>query len=124
MKKRKGFVAFSTILLVSAVVGVIILSISLNSISDAQQSLSLNGRDEALNFVESCVQDALLTLNNTNTLPSSVTLPLGTCTVTTNSQSGTNWTFTTVGTINKYTRSVYLDVNRTTSITIIKWIDQ
>ena len=124
MKNRRSFIAFSSILLVSAIVSVIVLSVSLNAISDAQQSLSLNGRDKAIQFVESCVQDALLTLNSTNTLPSSVTLPLGTCTVTTNSQVGSNWFFTTVGTLNGYTRSIYVESTRSTSVTITKWIDQ
>jgi len=124
MKKRKGFIAFSSILLVSAIVGVIVLSVSLNAISDAQLSLSLNGRDKAINFVESCVQDALLTLNSTDTLPASVTVPAGICTVTTNSHVGNNWAFTTVGTLSNYGRSIYVEATRSTTITITKWIDQ
>ena len=124
MKNRPGFIAFSSILLVSALVAVITLSVSLNSISEAQQSLSLNGRDKAINFVESCVQDVLLTLNSTNTLPTSVTLPLGSCTITTNSHIGNNWFFTTVGTISGYTRSIYVESTRTSTVTITKWIDQ
>ena len=124
MKKRKGFIAFSSILLVSALIGIIVLSVSLNAMSDAQQSLSLNGRDKAINFVESCVQDALLTLNSTDTLPASITVPAGTCAVTTNSHMGNNWAFTTAGTLNTYGRSIYVEATRSTTITITKWVDQ
>jgi len=124
MKNREGFIAFSSILLVSTIIGVITLSVSLNSISGAQQSLSLYGRDDSLYLVESCVQDALLTLNTTNALTASVVLPAGSCTVTLNSHTGNNWSFTTTGTLNGYSRSIYVEASRTTTILITKWIDQ
>ena len=124
MKNRRGFIAFSSILLVSAIVGIIVLSVSLNSISDAQISLSLNGKDKVINFVESCVQDALLTLNITGLLPSSITLPTGVCLITINSHVGNNWFFTTVGTLDGYTRSIYVESSRSTTVAITKWIDQ
>ena len=120
-KSNSGYIALSSILVISAVVLVIGISTSLLSVNDLLSSASGKKGDETVDFVEACIEDALLRLNEDNSIPGNITLPQGTCSVTINSQVGNNWDFTVAATLNDYTRSVRLQVTRDTTVVVTSW---
>ena len=120
-QKAAGYVALSSILVISVVILTIGISVSLLSISESQLSLAGKKKEETVDFVEGCVEDALLELNNGGSISSSLTLPEGTCSVTIDSQSGSDWTFTVTGSVDNYTKSIQVSANRGSTVTITSW---
>jgi hypothetical protein len=118
---QSGFAALTTVLILGAVVVLLILTVSLSSIGDAQQALAGSQGADALNQLKGCTEVALLELNESSTLPATVTTPDGSCTITLNSQTGTTWVFTTTGTFGSFTKSVTMTAERTTTISITSW---
>ena len=116
-----GYVALSSILIISTVILVIGISVSLLSISESQLSLGEKKNEETVDFVEGCVEDALLELNNSGSISSTKTLPEGTCSVTIDSQSGNDWTFTVSGTQDSHTKNIQVSATRDTSVTVTSW---
>lgn len=116
-----GYVAIASVLVILTVTLVITLSASMLSIDGAQVSLSENQGQKAMFLVDSCVSEALLYLNENNSLPASVSLPEGSCTVTQDSQSGDNWVFSTSGSVNGFSRMIQVDIDRNTTIQINRW---
>jgi hypothetical protein len=117
----KGYIAISSVLVIAAVVLIIGTTVSLISISEGQISLSSYHNDTVLDGVEGCTEDALLYLNENNSLPATITTPQITCTVTVNSQAGSNWTITVTGTVSGHTKSIQVQLTRTTTIAITSW---
>ena len=70
-----GYVALSSILIISVVIFTIGISVALLSVSESQLSLAGKKKEETVDFVESCVEDALLELNNSGSISSSFALP-------------------------------------------------
>lgn len=120
---QRGYIALSTILVVLAVVLVIGISTSLLSVNDLLSSFAGEKGDMALDFVEACVEDALLRLNEDNSIPATISLPQGSCSVTINSQVGGDWDFTVTGTSDGYTRSVQVQAGRGTTVDITGWLE-
>ena len=120
-KLGNGYVALSSILIISTVILVIGISVSLLSISESQLSLGEKKNEETVDFVEGCVEDALLELNNLGSISSTKTLPEGTCSVTIDSQSGNDWTFTVSGTQDSHTKNIQVSATRDTSVTVTSW---
>ncbi len=116
-----GYVAIATVTVIAAALILITITTSLTSISEGQMALGGTLSAQAKSAVSGCAQEALLQLNLTNALPASITIPAGSCTVTTNSQSGSSWNFTVTGTFANYTKSVTIGVNRTSTISIVSW---
>jgi hypothetical protein len=121
LTNNDGYIAITTMLVIAAVVLVVSVTISLVSINEGQLSLAAMRNDNVLDIVEGCAEDALLYVNENNSLPASVSLPEGTCTITINSQSGSNWTFTTTATVNSHTKSIRIALTRSSTITISNW---
>ena len=69
MKNKKGYIAISSVLVIMAVVLIIGSSVSLLSINDMQSALSNKKSEESLHLVEGCTEDALLSLNENNSIP-------------------------------------------------------
>jgi outer membrane protein assembly factor BamB len=97
---KLGFVATSTVLVVSVVAIAIALSVSVLSIGSSQGSLAVSQGNQTLAFVEGCTEDALLAAKNSATFGDPVgnitTLlrPEGNCIITINSRVGEVWTMT------------------------------
>ena len=125
MKKtgQNGYIAISSVLVIMVVVMIIGTSVSLLSINDIQLSLSNKKSDEALDLVEGCVEDALIRLNEDNLIPATITIPQGACSVTINSQAGSNWTFTVTGTFNTYTKGVRVEAVRQSNVEVSSWTE-
>lgn len=119
--RQKGYIAFSSVLIISAVIIIIGITLTLTSISEVQKSLSGRRREEVIDRVEACVEDAMYSINTSNSLPSTITLPEGTCSIAVDSNAGFNWTFTVTGTSNGYTKSIQVITTRATTITPVSW---
>ncbi len=116
-----GYIALASILVIMAIVISIGVSVSLISITDAQLSLAGKKHEEAYNLAYTCVEDALLKLNENNTIPTSMNYPGGTCSITIDSQIGNNWTFTAQTAIDGYSKEIQVTASRDTTITILSW---
>lgn len=121
--RQSGYAALASVLVITAVALVIGMTTSLFSVNNLQSSFAQNQGEQTLAIVEGCVQDALLRLNENNALPVSITTPLGTCSVTINSQVGNTWTFTVSATAGLYTRSIQVVAVRSSSISITSWLE-
>lgn len=121
LRRQAGYVALASILVIAAVVLTIGISVSLLSINEAQISLAGKKSEEAVGFVEGCVEDALLHLNENNSIPSTIVLPEGSCSVTIDSQVGDNWTFTVSGSIDTFTKSIRVAANRGATVGVSSW---
>lgn len=121
--KKQGFIAITSVLIISAVVLAITINVSLLSIGQGQAGLALTKGEDTLVFVDGCAEDALLKLRASSAyVGGNITRPgvEGTCTVTVAS-GGSTYTLT-VSTINTlYKRTVQVVVNRGSAITLTSW---
>ena len=115
---KKGYIALTTVLVVGVVLVTIGLSVSLIAISEGQLSLSGRKNETALQLTESCVQDALLRLGNTNALNAIITLPEGTCALVVDSTVGTTWTFTVTGVFEGHTKKLQTIAVRGSTVSV------
>ena len=119
---KGGYAAIISIIVILAVIVTVGLAVTTLSIGNAQMSLGQSKGEGNLSIVESCIEDALLSYNNTSVVPTSVTLPIGTCTITLDSSTPTSSTFTTTSTSSNYSRSIEVTADRTTGVSIVNWI--
>lgn len=121
MINKKGFIALSSILIISAVVLIISVSVSMLSIGEGQSGLALYKGEDNLNFVEGCMEDALLKARaNVNYSGGNITRPEGACVVVV-SKVGSTWTMTTTSSTTFYKRTIQTVFTRANSITITSW---
>lgn len=120
----KGYAALASVIVIAALVIVIGITVSLTSINEVQTSLSSKKSDESLDFVEGCVEEALLRLRNDSAIPTQIPLPEGTCNVTIESQSGTNWLITVDGELDNHAKSLEIDITRDTSVVVNSWLEK
>src|SRR3972149_11622396 len=91
---KKGFVAITTVLILSAVVVAIATTVTLLSIGEAQSSLSLFKGEDNLSFVEGCVEDVMMKIRSNPAFGEPIGTPVNithsgeTCVVTVNSKTG------------------------------------
>lgn len=124
-KHQQGFIAFTSLLVVSAVTLAIAASISLLGIGEANTSLGFKKGQEALKVAEGCAEEALLRLrDNANYADSSLNVGNGSCNI---SISGTgrdrtiNITATIFGPPN-YVKKIQVTAKRAgSSINLISW---
>lgn len=122
MIKKHGYIAITSILVISAIVLTIGLSVTIIAINSIQNSLVINKSDSALDLTESCVQDALNQISRKNSVNSTITIPQGNCLVTVNSHTANSWNITTSGTFLGYTKKIQIHLTRTNKIVITSWI--
>lgn len=121
MKNKNGYIAIASVLVIAAIVLTIAVTVSLLSINDIQSALANKKGVEALNLVEACVENALLQLNEENTIDLVITIPQGECFVTIDSQSGSNWTFTVSGEFENYTKNIQISASRVSTVEVTNW---
>lgn len=122
MKKiQKGYIAFTTILILSAVTLAIATTVALLAIGEAQSSLALSEGEETLTFVEGCMEDALLKARASDSYAGgTVTRPEGTCSITVSKVSNT-WTITATTTSTAYKRTIQVIAVKGSSMTLTSW---
>lgn len=122
MKNDNGFIALSTVLIISAVALSVAISVSLLSLSEAQSSFTLMKGEDALQFVEGCAEDALLKAQaDASYNGGSISRPEGTCTISI-TKLGNTWTMTATTTNQQYKRTIEAVFQRLpTGITLTSW---
>ncbi len=118
---KNGFIAITTILIISAVTLGIATTVALTSIGEGQASFSLTKGEDSLQFVEGCAEDALLKIRSSGSYAGgTISRPEGTCDVTVVSGSPNTLTVTTQDT--KYKRTLEISYTRaSTGITLTSW---
>lgn len=90
---QHGLVALSFVLILSAVLTAISITVTFLSIGEAQSSFALFKGEDVLSFVEGCVEDALLKAKNDPLYNGGVIIrPEGSCLITVVSKVGALWT--------------------------------
>lgn len=119
---RGSYIAFTTFLILSAVILLAGTSLALLSIFQAQQSLAREKGFGALYLAEGCAADALLSsFYDNNYAGGTETLPEGSCTISV-SKVGNNWVINSVATLTGgYTRRVRVNILREGSIQVLSW---
>jgi len=119
---KSGYIAFTTFLILSAVILMAGTTLALLSIFQAQQSLAREKGFSALYLAEGCADDALLlSFYSSSYAGGTTTPPEGSCT-TTVSKVGNNWVITSTATITGgYTRRVRVNILRSGTIQVLSW---
>lgn len=119
----RGFVAISTVLILSVVVVSIATTTALLSIGEAQSGFSLFKGDDNLSFVEGCVEDVMLKIRSSSAYNgTSITRPEGTCSITYVTGGPTNWDVKVTSSTNTYQRTIEVVFTRNPSgISLTSW---
>lgn len=122
--KANGYIAITSMLVVTAVVISVGVLATFSSIGNAQMALGGAQANGARSLAESCMEDVLLKINKTSTVPSSVSTPQGICTVTTDAQAGSNYTVSVTATKDGRTKKITTSVSRITNVSVTSWLEQ
>ena len=123
-KNDGGYMAIAMVLILTAIILGIMITVTQLGIGEGQASLALSKGEDTLGFTEGCMEDALLKIwSDPSYTSGTITRPEGTCTVTV-SQVGNVYTVTTTGTATNYKRTVEAVVTRGSSMTITSWKEQ
>lgn len=121
---EEGYVAIAIVLILTVVILGIMVTVAQLGVGEGQVSLALSKGEDALNFAEGCMEDALLKIRSDPTYPGgSITRPEGTCTITV-SQAGSTYTVTAAITGTTYRRTIQAVVARSTSLGLTSWKEQ
>lgn len=124
MKQQPGFVALSTVLIISAVTLVVASTVGYLSIGEIQSAFALYKGEENLQFVEGCVEDAMLKIrSNSSYSETSFTMNGATCNITYNDSGPVNWDLTISPAVTSvYNRKIRVQFTRSdTEITLTSW---
>ena len=120
-ENKQGYIALTTVILLSAIIILITTATSLLAIGEAQSSFALFNGENTLTFVEGCMEDALLKSQASETYSGgTIARPEGTCTITV-IKVGSVWTVTATTAATTYKRTIQAIVTRSTSLTITSW---
>jgi hypothetical protein len=117
----RGYVALTSVLVVAAIMVVIIITVSLVSISEGQMSYAEYKKEETIDIVEACTEEALYRLKRTEVVQEQFPLLEATCSATINSQSGDDWDFTVTASTSGYLKKIRIDATSSNTITINSW---
>lgn len=119
---RKGFVALSTVLILSVVMLAIVGTVTYTAIGEGQVALSLQQGEAGLNLVEGCTEDLLQKVHDDSAFSgTSVTRPEGTCTYSYTSSGPTNWDVTVSTNYTNEPRRIRVVFTRGANVTLTSW---
>lgn len=119
---KKGFIAMTTVLILSVVVVTIVTTVSLLSIGESQSAFALMKGEDALQFSEGCAEDALQRIRADESYAGGTfSRPEGMCVIGV-SQEGNTWTITAYSDTADYMRNIQVVFERTvTGIVLTSW---
>ncbi len=118
---KQGFIAITTVLVISAVALSAVATVMILGIGELQGSYSGVEAETSLALVEGCAEDALQEVHDSSTWAGGTLVrPEGNCIVTINS-GNPNWDITVAASAGNYQRRVQIIFSRGTSITITSW---
>lgn len=131
MKDQQGFIAFSTVLIIMVTTLIIASTVAYLAIGEIQSAFALYKGEDTVQFVEGCMEDALLKARASSTFgdpvgtPVNITRPEGTCVITVVSKTGSNptvWTMKATTLSTQYVRTIQVIFDRSvTVITLTSW---
>ncbi len=117
--KNQGFIATTTILIISAILISVTTAVVISSVSEGKISLSSLLGENNLNLVEGCSEDLLQKIHdNASFNGTTITRPEGTCVISYTLSGPVNWDVTVSSNDANYQRKVRIVFSRTTQITI------
>ena len=120
-KNMQGFIALSSVLIISAVVLAVTATVSLLGIGEGQSGLSIYSGEKSYVITEGCMEDALLKTKQSATYAGgTITRPEGTCVISV-SKVGNIWTLTATTQNTAYNRTIEVVCNRSGSLTLLSW---
>lgn len=119
---NRGYIALSSVLIISFVTLALTTSVALLSIGESQSSLALVKGENTFQFVEGCAEDAMIKSRVNNSYNGgTITRPEGTCSISI-SKAGNVWTLTATTTNTDYARTIQVVFTRNpTGITLTSW---
>lgn len=124
MRNNQGMAAIITVIILGALMILIGSVMTLTSISEGQSTLSETKVKKNQALLDACAEEALIKINESNTLPSTIITNLGSCTAITNSQVGTNWNITLNTTGEMSSLGIKIDLDRGSNLSVSSWLDQ
>lgn len=121
-KSGPGYIAFTALLILSAVFFLAGVTLTLLSVFQAQQSLSQENGSRAHLLADGCAEDALLeSFNSSDYAGGTRTYPEGTCTVSV-SKVGNNWVLEIESILAAgYRKRVRVNILRGDNIQVLSW---
>lgn len=121
---NKGMAAIVTVIILGALMVLIGSVMTLTSISEGQTVLTETKVKNNQTLLDACAEESLLKINENNALPSNIVTPFGSCAVTINSNTGTNWNLdlSTSGEMSPIGVNLVLD--RGSIISVSSWSDK
>ena len=124
-----GYIAISIMLILTAVVLGVIVTVAQLGIGEGQVSLALSKGEDTLSFVEGCAEDALLKIRADPSLSGTFTIGRppgeGTCSITIVSKLVNTWTVDVTTQATAYKRTVRVILDRLpTGITLTSWKEE
>ena len=121
---KRGYIAFSSLLVICTVVLAVSISVGLLSISESQMGYSMRKGTETLFFVEGCLEEALLRAKRSSDYNGGfLNFPEGQCTINID-KNDENWTVTALGSKGGYTRKMEAKVRRVCNqIELNSWLE-
>ena len=119
---KKGYIAFITLLVLSAIILLAGVTLALLSISQAQQSLAAEKGEAAYSLAEGCMEDALLSsFFDENYAGGTKSTPEGSCLISV-SKVAENWVLISTATIDSsYKRRIRVNILRGTDLQVLSW---
>lgn len=118
---KKGFIALTSVLVISVVILSVTLTVVYLAVGQGQSSLALTKGEDQLNFVEGCMEDALLKIRaNASYVGGTISRPEGTCNITV-SQIGNVYTVISTGSTTIFKRTIQVNATRGGTVVINSW---
>ncbi|MCD8484354.1 hypothetical protein LRY65_01930 [Candidatus Woesebacteria bacterium] len=121
---RSGFAAVASVLVIGVVIVVLGTSVTLLSINGLQGSFSYRQGAQTRFLADSCVEEALLVINETESLPTSLTTPEGTCDLTLDAQVGDAWEFTVESNFEGNVAVHSVEADRGSVVSVTEWMEE
>ena len=120
---KKGFVATTTVLIISVVVVSVVTTAMLLSVGEGQAGLALLKGEENLANVEGCVEDVLQKIHDSGTYSgTSITRPDETaCAISYTLGGPTDWDIVVSYSGTEYNRKIRVVFTRGASISVSRW---
>ena len=119
---KRGYIAFSSLLIISVMALAIGISVSLLSISESQMGYAERKGEETLFFVEGCMEDALLKARDQSFTGGILNHPEGSCTIVVE-KNGNNWVITAIGSKDGFTKKIKTEITWGRRLILNSWTE-
>jgi hypothetical protein len=122
--RQQGIASIVSVIILGSLMVLIGGLMVLTAISKGQIALTQSQSQQTKVLLDACAEESLLTINENNTLPSTIITTLGRCSITINSQVGTSWNYKIGANGDVSSLGVNIALNRGTTLAVSTWLDQ